>query len=125
MNKLNFSTKLIPKVFPDGPIADLGCGNGLNSRLLAKYTNRNLICVANRQGAIEATRENMRGFKAPFLLNDVCRLGIKDNSCALVYASRIFSHVDDKKIFFKEVMRVVKNNGYLIVVDHEKCLNFF
>ncbi|MBD61330.1 hypothetical protein CL645_00465 [bacterium] len=125
MNELNFSIKLIPKALPGGPIADLGCGNGLNSRLLAKHTNRNLICVDNRQGAIEATREKMRGFKSTFLLNDVCRLGIKDNSCALVYASRIFSHIKDKKIFFKEAMRIVKNNGYLIIVDDEKCLNFF
>ena len=125
MNKLNFSIKLIPKALPEGPIVDLGCGNGLNSRLLAKHMNRNLICVDNRQGAIEATRERMRGFRANFLLSDVSKLGIKDDSCALVYASRIFSHIKDKKILLKEAMRVIKNNGYLIVVDHEKCLNFF
>ena len=125
MEKLNFSHNLIPPDLPDGPIVDLGCGNGVNARLLAKHTKRDLICVDHRQGAIEATREKLRGFKSTFLLNDVCQLGIKNDSCALIYASRIFSHVDNKKILLQEAMRALKNNGYLIIVDHEKCLNFF
>ena len=125
LGKDSFSKSWVPGNLPDGPVVDLGCGNGIISRLLAMHTNKKLICVDRRQGAIDATREKMRGLRCSFLLNDVCCLGIKDNTCSLVFASRIFSNVENKKLLLKEAVRVLKLGGYLVIVDYQKCLNFF
>jgi len=125
LEKGDFSKNWIPEGLPDGPVVDLGCGDGATSRLLATYTNKNLICVDKRQGALDATREKMRGVKHTFLLNDVCSLGIKDETCSLVFASRIFSNIKNKELLLKESLRVLKKGGCLVIVDWEKCLNFF
>ncbi len=120
-----FSSTWIPENLPEGPVVDLGCGNGIISRMLGSSVKRKIICVDRREGALVATREQMRGLTHTTLLSDVCFLGIRDKTCSLVFASRIFSNVKDKELLLKESMRVLKNKGYLIVIDSEKCLNFF
>lgn len=112
-------------------IADLGCGNGHDTRMLSNEVGEDgLVFGVDHNGLIlsEAIDEsikkcikNIQYFNAN--LEDI---PIGDLTCDSVRIERVFQHLSDPLIVMKEINRILKHNGNLVVVETDWLgLRFF
>lgn len=103
----------------DKNILDLGCGTGRNSNYLAELGNK-VIGIEISKTALNLAKERA----SQLILNVDYRLGdigkeydIKDDSIDLVLDVTSSNSLDEKgrKIYLKEVNRILKKDGYFFV----------
>ena len=51
------------------------------------------------------------------IIGNMTNLPIEDNYFDIVYACESLEHVIDEKTAIKELARVTKNNGYIVIID--------
>jgi ubiquinone/menaquinone biosynthesis C-methylase UbiE len=56
--------------------------------------------------------------RAAFHAIDACRIPVRDHSIDVVYGYEFVHHLPDLDVFFREVYRVLKPNGFCIFFDH-------
>ncbi|MDB5199526.1 MAG: SAM-dependent methyltransferase [Chitinophagaceae bacterium] len=126
---LNINKVLSAKaaISKDDKVLDAGCGIGGSSIWLAK----NIGCIvtgislsekqvnkANALGAREGV-EHLAGFEQ----KDFTATGFPSESFDVVWAIESVCHATDKSAFLKEVSRLLKKNGRLIMADFFKKEN--
>ncbi len=112
-------------------VADLGAGVGAYSIEAAKEVGEN-----GRVYAVEVQKEFLANIKNSALQEglsnidviwgDIERDGktkIKDNIIDAVIVSNVLFQVEDRDGFIKEVKRILKTNGKVLVVDWEDSFN--
>lgn len=116
--------KLISLITPSATLLELGCGAGA---LLEKITPRqgSTIAVDYSPSMLDAAKKHLgdRAKTIDFRLGYLEHLPLADASVDLTVAYMVFHHLADPKAALKEVWRVLRKNGTLIVVDlsqHEK-----
>ncbi|MEL7035115.1 MAG: methyltransferase domain-containing protein [Cyanobacteria bacterium J06592_8] len=121
------------KELPAGTtVLDVGCGIGGSSRILAKDYGFDVTGVTispqQVQRAQELTPEDVN---AKFQVDDAMALSFPDASFDVVWSIEAGPHMPDKAIFAKELLRVLKPGGVLVVADwnqrddRQKPLNFW
>lgn len=116
-------------IVKSGRILDWGCSTGLASEELAqKYPGIEVIGIDDIVGLSKKMKENRR--RAKLLIADGYVMPFRDESfeavfCSnnLYYVARDFN-ITEAQIIFRELMRVIKKNGYL-VVSGATILNYF
>lgn len=91
-----------------GSVLDVGCGNGLYG----------LVVVSRGFSVLQLDIEDRRAPQArhlPFRAMDVQRLDLPDNSFDNVVAFDIIEHLDDDTLFLREVRRVCRARGRLLL----------
>ena len=101
---------------PRDKILDVGCGNGRLQEIL-KEKNVDYIGVDISEKLIEIAKRKYP--RAKFIvLTDPLKLPFEDNSFDKVFAIRVLHHIpseDFRKKFLKELKRVLKPSGLLIL----------
>lgn len=105
--------------FPPGTtVLDVGCGIGGSSRILARdygfVVTGITISPQQVKRAIELTPQEV---SAKFLVDDAMALSFADESFDIVWSIEAGPHMPDKMVFAKELMRVLKPGGVLVVAD--------
>lgn len=102
-------------------LLDLGCGTGLTLGILAQKFPKSFGCDIDRE-AIEATRKVLKkvGVEIPLLVYDGRKLPFKGNEFDVVTSIEVIEHVEDPKLFLKEVSRVLKEDGILHITTANK-----
>ena len=102
---------------------DIGCGGGLLSerisRLGASVTG---IDVTKRSIEIAKTHALNSGLNINYINTDISSF-IKNNSSKqfdLIIASEVIEHLDNRSLFFKEISKLLKNKGILIITTINK-----
>ena len=97
-------------------ILDLACGSGYSLKLLnAAFKPSFLVGFDIMSSQIsKAATENS---KAHLFRGDLLKLAIKDNSFDAVFGFGILHHVLDWQLALKEISRITKINGYLIMEE--------
>ena len=102
---------------------DIGCGGGLLSerisRLGASVTG---IDVTKRSIEIAKTHALNSGLNINYINTDVSSF-VKNNvsnKFDLIIASEVIEHLDNRNLFFKEVSKLLKNKGILIITTINK-----
>ena len=102
---------------------DIGCGGGLLSerisRLGASVTG---IDVTKRSIEIAKTHALNSGLNINYINTDILSF-IKNNSPKqfdLIIASEVIEHLDNRSLFFKEISKLLKHKGILIITTINK-----
>lgn len=113
-------------------VLDVGCGIGGSSRILAADYDFDVTGVTiSPQQVRRATELTPPGVSAKFLVDDAMALSFPDASFDVVWSIEAGPHMPDKAVFAKELMRVLKPGGILVVADwnqrddRQKPLNFW
>ena len=113
-------------------VLDVGCGIGGSSRILARDYGFDVTGVTISPQQVERARElTPEGVDAKFQLDDAMALSFPDASFDVVWSVEAGPHMPDKAVFAKELIRVLKPGGILVVADwnqrddRQKPLNFW
>ncbi|MEB3217188.1 MAG: methyltransferase domain-containing protein [Nostocales cyanobacterium 94392] len=122
----------LDKLPPATTVLDVGCGIGGSSRILAADYGFEVTGVTiSPQQVRRATELTPPGVSAKFLVDDAMALSFPDASFDVVWSIEAGPHMPDKAVFAKELMRVLKPGGILVVADwnqrddRQKPLNFW
>ena len=113
-------------------LLDVGCGIGGSSRILAQDYGFDVTGVTISPQQVKRAQElTPEGVDAKFLVDDAMKLSFPDASFDVVWSVEAGPHMPDKAIFARELMRVLKPGGLLVVADwnqrddRAKPLNFW
>lgn len=108
----------LDKLPPGTTVLDVGCGIGGSSRILARdygFTVTGItISPQQVQRAQQLTQEEL---DVQFLVDDAMALSFPDASFDVVWSIEAGPHMPDKAIFAKELIRVLKPGGVLVLAD--------
>ena len=99
-------------------VIDVGCGIGGSSRILAKEYGFDVTGVTiSPQQVKRATELTPEGVTAKFVVDDAMALSYPDASFDVVWSIEAGPHMPDKAVFARELIRVLKPGGILVVAD--------
>ncbi len=105
-------------------IADLGCGDGYYCNFFRDYASR-LYCVDIDEAAIEEVRRRFSNYGNVVILNeDVTNTSIPSGSVDLAFMSNVFHDIEDKEAAVKEVSRILRPGGRLLIIEFKKDVLF-
>ncbi len=103
---------------PGTTVLDVGCGIGGSSRLLAQDYGLAVTGITiSPQQVKRAQQLTPKDLDVRFLVDDAMALSFPDASFDVVWSIEAGPHMPDKAIFAKELMRVLKPGGVLVVAD--------
>ncbi len=115
----NIDTSFFSQIFTRGErIAEFGCGNGYFCKYLKEYASI-LYCVDINDLAIEEAKKNVKGENIIFLNENSSHTSIEKESLDTVFFANSF-HDMDRESTYKEVLRVLKKKGKVVIIDWEK-----
>ncbi len=99
-------------------VLDVGCGIGGSSRILATDYGFDVTGVTISPKQVErATQLTPENVTARFKVDDAMHLSFPDASFDVVWSVEAGPHMPDKEVFAKELLRVLKPGGTLVVAD--------
>ncbi len=99
-------------------LLDVGCGIGGSSRILAKDYGFAVTGVTISPNQVKrATELTPPGVDATFQVDDALALSFPDASFDIVWSVEAGPHMPDKAQFARELLRVLKPGGILVVAD--------
>lgn len=108
----------LEKLPPGTTVLDVGCGIGGSSRILARDYNFAVtgitISPQQVQRALELTPPDLN---VQFQVDDALALSFPDASFDVVWSIEAGPHMPDKAQFARELLRVLKPGGILVVAD--------
>ncbi|GEM_PF-1911844 len=122
----HFLQPVMSKMKPTGIVLDVGCGAGRFSFRLAKFCGKihgiDSSSESIRFAKEAAKRQSVQN--AEFSVMDARKLDFADNSFDFVYSVACVSQLAREKDFtagVKELFRVVKQNGRIILLENTSC----
>jgi MPBQ/MSBQ methyltransferase len=103
---------------PGTTVLDVGCGIGGSSRILGRDYGFAVTGVTISPQQVKRAQElTPKELKVQFQVDDAMALSIPDASFDVVWSIEAGPHMPDKAIFAKELMRVLKPGGVLVLAD--------
>ena len=108
----------IDKLPPGTTLLDVGCGIGGSSRILAKDYGFDVTGITISPNQVKRAQElTPEGVNAKFKVDDAMQISFPDASFDVVWSVEAGPHMPDKAKFAKELLRVLKPGGILVVAD--------
>ncbi|MEM1254916.1 MAG: methyltransferase domain-containing protein [Cyanobacteria bacterium P01_H01_bin.21] len=99
-------------------LLDVGCGIGGSSRILARDYQFDVTGVTISPQQVERAQQlTPEGVTAKFKVDDAMALSYPDASFDVVWSVEAGPHMPDKAVFARELMRVLKPGGILVLAD--------
>ncbi len=99
-------------------VLDVGCGIGGSSRILARDYSFDVIGVTiSPNQVLRAQQLTPPTVSARFQVDDAMALSFPDASFDVVWSVEAGPHMPDKAVFARELLRVLKPGGVLVVAD--------
>lgn len=103
---------------PGTTLLDVGCGIGGSSRILAKDYGFEVTGITISPQQVKRAQElTPADLTAKFLVDDAMALSFPDQSFDVVWSIEAGPHMPDKQVFARELLRVLKPGGILVVAD--------
>ncbi|MEO0946743.1 MAG: methyltransferase domain-containing protein [Cyanobacteria bacterium J06641_5] len=108
----------IATLAPGTTLLDVGCGIGGSSRILARDYDFAVTGITISPQQVARARElTPVGVSAEFVVGDALALPFPDASFDVVWSVEAGPHMPDKALFARELLRVLKPGGTLVVAD--------
>ena len=120
---VDFVIRFAPK---DSKILDLGCGNGISSRLLHQ-ANFDVVGTDISPLFLQDARnwESLHdGPKLRYQVCDVLELPFEDESYDVICSNELIEHLPDVETALKEMVRVVRQDGRVLLSGPNLCSPF-
>lgn len=106
----------------NGTLLDVGCGIGYFTIPAAKILKNNkVIGIDIMPEIIGSAKEKAQGIvNIHFRTSEEYNFPVENNTVKYVFISNVLHEVEDKSRYFKEINRVLKEDGYLLIIDWEK-----
>lgn len=99
-------------------VLDVGCGFGGSSRILAKDYGFSVTGITISPKQVQRAQSlTPLDLDAQFKVDDAMALSYPDASFDVVWSVEAGPHMPDKAVFAKELMRVLKPGGVLVLAD--------
>ncbi len=99
-------------------VLDVGCGIGGSSRMLARDYGFVVTGVTISPNQVQRAQQlTPAGVSAQFQVDDAMALSFPDASFDVVWSVEAGPHMPDKAVFARELLRVLKPGGLLVVAD--------
>ena len=98
---------------------EVGCGTGKISEAIADLVGTLTVSDISEK----LSREVGERMKAPWMQQDACSLSIPDSSFDVVISSECIEHVPDPEKALREMVRVLKPGGLIVVTTPNKVWN--
>ncbi len=99
-------------------VLDVGCGIGGSSRILARDYGFEVTGITISPQQVQRAQDlTTEGMTAQFAVDDAMALSFPDASFDVVWSIEAGPHMPDKAIFARELLRVLKPGGILVVAD--------
>lgn len=122
----------LDKLPPKTTVLDVGCGIGGSSRILAKDYGFSVTGITISPEQVKRAKElTPDHLDAKFAVDDAMDLSFPEASFDVVWSIEAGPHMVDKAMFARELLRVLKPGGILVVADwnqrdtRENPLNFW
>lgn len=96
-------------------VLDAACGAGYGSAILAKGGALSVTGVDISAEAIEYSRTHYQAPNLNFEVMDCCHMTFPDSTFDVVVSFEAIEHIQDAKNFLREIRRVIKDTGLLVV----------
>ena len=90
----------------------LGCGTAEESEMLSKYNPKKITGIDISEKSIAIAKESYPN--CGFYVGDMLNLPFKENEFDFIFSSLAITHVEDKDKVFKELYRVLDDNGQVL-----------
>ncbi len=108
----------IDRLPPGTTVLDVGCGIGGSSRILAREYGFAVTGITLSPQQVRRAQElTPPEVNARFQIDDALALSFPDASFDVVWSVEAGPHMPDKALFARELMRVLKPGGILLVAD--------
>ncbi len=109
IQNINFDKKL--------KILDVGCGDGFYIHIVSKLGQKiEIIGVDTDDNALRSARKNLPKLKSIKLIKaSILRLPLESESFDIVIISEVLEHLDSDLLGLKEVRRVLKRDGMVLI----------
>jgi ubiquinone/menaquinone biosynthesis C-methylase UbiE len=109
----------------DNVVLDIGAGSGYFSLAIAKKLNTGyVICLDLSEEMLHVLKKKAKkkGLedRIQIINSDASSIELKDKSVDLIVSNFVLHEFSDSEIIIKEIIRVLKPNGFLIIVDFLK-----
>ena len=99
-----------------GLILDVGCGSGYSTKLIgSQYIPRELVAFDIMPEQIELAKKRYK--EARFFVGDVTEIKSPSNKYDAVFVFGILHHVPEWKVALREIYRVLKPKGVLLIEE--------
>lgn len=99
----------------DGPVLDIGCHGGtFTSKILSRIGTKKIYGIDISHSAIEYARGKIP--YGHFEVTDAAKLPFKDKFFNAVICLEVLEHVDDPVKVITEIYRVLKKQGYAVIL---------
>ena len=103
--------QLLPDL-TDKKVLMLGCGTGEESIMLNQFSNVKLTGIDLSAESIKLAKESYPDCE--FIVGDMNSLPFEDNTFDFVYSSLVIHYSENPEKIYKEIYRVLKNEGQLL-----------
>lgn len=98
-----------------GRLADIGCHSGLFTKEIIKFIKpKEIYGIDISLQSINKAKKRIK--KGKFQVADAHRLPFKNNFFDVLFCLEVLEHVDFPRKVIQEISRVLKNNGYAIIL---------
>ena len=104
------------KIGPKDAVLDVGAGAGFLTSEAAKIARR-VIALDFSQAMTNEALSKMKGENVEFKIGDVEKIPLEDSSVDAVIGNMILHHCPNPAIAIKEMARVLKGSGRLVLSD--------
>ena len=99
-------------------VLEIGCGNGTGTKLIRKYFNPlHLTAIDLDEKMVRIARDTVHDPQTTFHVMDASKLGFPNESFDAIFDFGIIHHIPNWKTCIKELMRVLKEGGKLILEE--------
>ncbi len=108
----------ISQLSPDKKILEIGCGNGIGTRLIQEYFKPSeFIATEFDPELVEIAQLKNKGARVVVEAGDATDLRFQDNEFDAVIGLSVIHHIPNWKDCLDELHRLIKPNGLLIIKE--------